>query len=89
MRCSKFGGNFAGEAASVSRREKLVEERSFSVFFVPFKFLPPLLARAGGFDAKIFPKLAQVISVRLHLHYGPLSVLNNTRGRGPVIQTLK
>ena len=69
----KFGGNFGGGAASVSRREKLVEERSFSVFFVPFKFLPPLLARAGGFDAKIFPELAQVISVRLHLHYGPLS----------------
>lgn len=82
MRCSKFGGNFGGGAASVSRRENLVEEKSLSLFFAPFKFLPPLLARAGGFDAKIFSELAQVINVRLHLHYGPLIVLNNTKGRG-------
>lgn len=78
MRCSKFGGNFGGGAASVSRRENLVEEKSLSLFFAPFKFLPPLLARAGGFDAKIFSEL----NVRLHLHYGPLIVLNNTKGRG-------
>ena len=70
MRCSKFGGNFGGGAASVSRREKLGEEKSLTLFFVPFKFLPPLLARAGGFDAKIFSEFAQVINVRLHLHYG-------------------
>lgn len=82
MRCSKFGGNFGGGAASVSRRENLVEEKSLSLFFAPFKFLPPLLARAGGVDAKIFSELAQVINVRLHLHYGPLIVLNNTKGRG-------
>lgn len=82
MRCSKFGGNFGGGAASVSRREKLGEEKSLSLFLVPFKFLQPLLARAGGLDAKIFSELAQVINVRLHLHYGPLSVLNNMRGRG-------
>ena len=82
MRRSKFGGNFGGGAASVSRREKLVEEKSLSLFFAPFQFLPPLLARAGSFDAKIFSALAQVINVRLHLHYGPLSVLNNTKGRG-------
>ena len=79
MRCSNFGRNIGGEAASVSRRETLVEERSLSLFFSPFKFLPPLLARDGGFDAKIFPELAQVIGVRLHLHHGPLSVLNDTK----------
>ena len=38
-----------------------------------------MLARDGGFDAKIFPELAQVIGVRLHLHHGPLSVLNDTK----------
>ena len=82
MRCRKFVGNFGGGAATVSRRENLVEEKSLSLLFAPFKFLPPLLACAGGFDAKIFPELAQVISVKLYLHYGPLIVLNNTRGRG-------
>ena len=82
LRCGKFGGNFAGEAASVSRREKLVEESRLAFCLPHLKFLPPLMACAGGFDAKLFSELAQVINVRLHLHYGPLIVLNNRRGRG-------
>ena len=71
MRSSRSGGNFGGGAASVSRRENLVEEKSLSLFFAPFKFLPPLLARAGGFDAKIFSELAQVINGSLVLDHSP------------------
>ena len=56
---SKFRGNFGGGAASVSRREKLVDVKSISLFFTPF-FLPPLPPCDGVFDAKIFPEPRQV-----------------------------